>query len=976
MKAACIVLLLFAQIVVVAGTTPYKIAAAPWPETLGNHRAAIQIKHPADAVEVLLEWRRQDTEAADKCLIIEDNAGNRVKNIYRLEVNREFASFVFQPLKNTTCYYVYYLPWQGKASIGSFEGNYLPRETSPDDEWVKRNRLDQVKSSPEKTLPQAIVACFESRTAFDSFYPMEVIARKQELAQLLKKYPLPYLVFPESRKQPIRMQADLPRHWLKNVPFHAFSDTVYQNEYYTFQLGLFAATQNIDAVTLSYNRNQYKVTCFNTEGINHDGVPFKKLLNIAKGKVQALWIGVDIPQSAAPGLTSFDVIVSAKDLPTQKITVTLRVLHKKIMNRGDNELWRHSRLRWLNSLLGISNDVIAPYHPIKITGEQVELSTASIQMNTNGLPRQITIAGKPLLTGAISFLVEGEQPEISSPVQWTATHPGMAAWKSQQQSGRILISQEGTVESDGYLRYRLVVKAKQAVHLKNISLNIPVNKTKANYFMGMGAPGGVCPPGYEWKWKGPQDSYWIGEVDAGIFCELRGAGYSGPLLNLYHPAPPPSWYNNNAGGFRLHAQNNTTTAAAYTGERNLNQGDSIVFEWVFLITPVKKPNTAAQFTNRYYHDGSRPAPPESVLGDGIKIINVHHANPVNPYINYPFIRADSVKAFAKRWHSKGVNIKLYYTIRELSNQAVELWAFRSLGNEIIADGNGGGYTWLREHLVGNYNAQWFNPINDEAASDAALLTSGASRWYNYYVEGLKWMMENTDIDGLYLDDVAFDRELLKRLRRVMDAVKPGCMIDLHSNTGFSKGPATQYMEFFPYIDKLWFGESFQYDKMPADNWLVEVSGIPFGLMGDMLHAGGNPWRGMLYGMTVRYPWFTEGVQCDPRGIWKVWDEFGIDGAVMNGYWENRPIVTTSNNNVLATAYVKKDAILVAVASWAKNAEQVKLIIDTAQLGWTPQQTIAAPSITNFQQATNFKTDEAIPVAPVKGWLLLLKRKEE
>ena len=98
------------------------------------------------------------------------------------------------------------------------------------------------------------------------------------------------------------------------------------------------------------------------------------------------------------------------------------------------------------------------------------------------------------------------------------------------------------------------------------------------------------------------------------------------------------------------------------------------------------------------------------------------------------------------------------------------------------------------------------------------------------------MVENMDIDGIYLDDVSYDRRILKRMHRAMESVKPGCIIDLHSNTGFSKGPANQYADFFPYINKVWFGESFLYDKMTPANWLVESSGIPFGLTGDMLYA--------------------------------------------------------------------------------------------------------------------------------------------
>ncbi|MCY2950753.1 MAG: DUF6067 family protein, partial [Planctomycetota bacterium] len=86
--------------------------------------------------------------------------------------------------------------------------------------------------------------------------------------------------------------------------------------------------------------------------------------------------------------------------------------------------------------------------------------------------------------------------------------------------------------------------------------------------------------------------------------------------------------------------------------------------------------------------------------------------------------------------------------------------------------------------------------------------------------------QNVQIDGLYLDDVSYDRRTLKRMRKVLDRNRPGSMIDLHSNTAFSIGPANQYAEFFPYIDRLWFGESFNYNAMSPDAWLVEVSGIP------------------------------------------------------------------------------------------------------------------------------------------------------
>ena len=71
------------------------------------------------------------------------------------------------------------------------------------------------------------------------------------------------------------------------------------------------------------------------------------------------------------------------------------------------------------------------------------------------------------------------------------------------------------------------------------------------------------------------------------------------------------------------------------------------------------------------------------------------------------------------------------------------------------------------------------------------------------------------------------------------------------------------MEHMPYLDRLWFGEYFKYEKSP-EYWLTDVSGIPFGMMSEMLQDGGNPYRGMLYGMTAREP-----MESVPSQLWKV-----------------------------------------------------------------------------------------------------------
>jgi hypothetical protein len=223
--------------------------------------------------------------------------------------------------------------------------------------------------------------------------------------------------------------------------------------------------------------------------------------------------------------------------------------------------------------------------------------------------------------------------------------------------------------------------------------------------------------------------------------------------------------------------------------------------------------------------------------------------------------------------------------------------------------------------------------------------------------------------------VAFDRTTMKRVKRVLTQDGHPGIIDLHSANQYNKSDGFNnsgnlYMEHFPYLNRLWFGEYFDYEKNSPDFFLTEVSGIPFGLMGEMLQGGGNPWRGMIYGMTNRMPWSDN---ADPRPIWKVWDNFGMQGTKMIGYWvENNP-VKTNNPEVLASIYKKDKSVLVSIASWAKDDVNIKLLIDWKALGIAPAKaTITVPEVKNFQSAASFKPGEDIKVEKGKGLLLVIK----
>ena len=236
-----------------------------------------------------------------------------------------------------------------------------------------------------RQLPEAAAVQFQARTAFDRFDPMEVVATAAELRSLLAAHAAePFLLFPEDRRWPIRMTDDLPKRWIDRGPSRAFSGEAQRNEFYVWQIGLWAAKQPLENLKLEFSDLRpagsgkpipaAALRCFNLGGIDIDGHTFTKRLDVAQGKVQALWIGVDVPPDAEPGLYQGTVTIRPRNGPAAEVELSLKILPQMLADRGDGDLWRHSRLRWLDSTLGTDDEVVAPYTPLVVEGPHGLLS--------------------------------------------------------------------------------------------------------------------------------------------------------------------------------------------------------------------------------------------------------------------------------------------------------------------------------------------------------------------------------------------------------------------------------------------------------------------------------------------------------------------------------------------------------------------------------------------------------------------------
>jgi hypothetical protein len=803
----------------------------------------------------------------------------------------------------------------------------------------------------------------------------------------------------------------IPLRWVRRGSARGFEGTAQRGEFYAFQVGVWAFGKELRQLSVQFTNLKAAgakpiparaMRCFNLGGTNWLGQSFRKNVHVAQGAVQALWIGVQVPGGAAPGTYRGVLSVRPANAPAEAVELKLTVVDQVCQDSGDGELWRHSRLRWLDSTVGLDDEVFAPYTPVRLEGRTVSVLGRRVRFNGLGLPESITssftrnvdaISGPPteLLAGPLRFVVETSGGAVDwrrAEVRVLAQQPGAVTWESRAEGDGLGWLHRAKMECDGYLNCRVTLRVARDSSLQDVRLEIPLRREAATYMMGLGRKGGVRPREWRWKWgvECSNNQFWLGDVEAGLSCKLKHLEDRWDLYNLKESGVYRDWGNDGKGGCTVNEAGDQVLVRAYSGPRQVKAGQELHFNFGLLVTPVK-PRDRDHWQWRYFHQGTAK-PVAEMAGTGATVINLHQGDALNPHINYPFLTTDRVSAYVAAARARGMKVKIYYTVRELSNYTGEFWALRSLGNEVFTDGPGfrladqflavkpdaekprTGSSWLCEHVISGYAPAWHQPLG-KGHCDAALGTAGLSRWHNYYLEGLDWLIRNVGIDGLYLDGIGYDREIMKRVRKVMQRARPGCLIDFHSGNNFHpeyglNNCANQYLELFPCVDSLWFGEGFDYNE-PPDYWLVEISGIPYGLFGEMLQGGGNPWRGMLYGLSNRLGWGG-----DPRELWKVWDQFGIQEARMFGYWDRANPVQSRHTNVLATAYLKKDKALIALASWAKEPVSVRLDLDERGFEFPLSEArLCAPLMPGFQDAATFKLTDAVPVQPGKGWLLIL-----
>ena len=129
----------------------------------------------------------------------------------------------------------------------------------------------------------------------------------------------------------------------------------------------------------------------------------------------------------------------------------LKVRNERLADSGDSELWRQARLRWLDSTIGLDEEVFAPYTPVALQDRTATVLGRKVHFNGTGLldsivstfSRNVDAVNAPdkeLLAAPMAFVAQTPQGRLNwtnDSGRITSQSSGAVGWEARSHAGRI-----------------------------------------------------------------------------------------------------------------------------------------------------------------------------------------------------------------------------------------------------------------------------------------------------------------------------------------------------------------------------------------------------------------------------------------------------------------------------------------------------------------------------------------------------------
>lgn len=744
-----------------------------------------------------------------------------------------------------------------------------------------------------------------------------------------------------------------------------------RHAYYVARLGLLSDFEETVSVRTHpvEGDGEWKgaVCCFNTMGEDVNGNAVKRTVTLKEGELTPIFVGFDFVGAETGRYTTI------LEIGNRKVPVVIYLTDDLVFDGGLDDGRTLARLKWLNSGLMRNDEIASPYDPVKVEEKTIAFTGKKATIGENGwienvvsyidLSGELTDTPQNLLfRKPMEFSVDGQKFEYTKCT--VMGEDSYAKITTEGGNGAMRIETQANVFYEGYFSYKTVLTSEQDVIIPNIVLSL--HFADAKYTLGLGRKGGLVKD-FDFRWDPNKnlDSVYIGNVNLGARLRLyergsRRAPHSALYGQIPLQIPRDSWENHGKGGILIRKDGEGALLQAYTGMTVLPAGTSITFRYDLHLTPFHPVDRKKQYgvrilQNAKMSDGKIDL--DSAELDGLNYISVHRANSFNPLLNYPFETEKDLRKLVSDAHNRKVGVLICYTFKELSTFVPEYKALRTMEEELLQNEFNG-----TQAIVG---VQKITRGKHRGAWDRSVTLRRGSRMENFYVEGVKYLMEHVGIDGVFMEETFATRNTMERVKKLLSQKRglPG-HIDLgvqffkDERGGYTSG-LNVHTDALPFVDKIWVGTG----NDDPDCLLTETTGLLFGLTGEIPYAKKSVLP-LLFGMNARYGWYGNAADRTIADVHKFYQRIGAEKGKFYGYWDPRCPVTAADG-VKVSAYVNGDRI--AAVFYNDNEESVRFDMALrTEVGDIGAYDVRCPRLRGIQPWKRFGEKKRLTLAAGKG----------
>ncbi|MEM2263484.1 MAG: DUF6067 family protein [Candidatus Bathyarchaeia archaeon] len=616
---------------------------------------------------------------------------------------------------------------------------------------------------------------------------------------------------------------------------------------------------------------------------------------------------------------------------------------------------------WLGSKEGISEKVLPPWTPLAVKRGRslVEISCwgRTYRFGNQPFPNDVETAGHLVLAEPIRILARANgrvQRWQGEAIKLKSQAPAKVSFSQRAASDDLALSAETVVEYDGMVRVDWRVKSRSQARLEELMVEIPFRAEHAKYlyyYPDWSAPWEAHRPGALPE-KGMTMVFnpvlWLGDEECGLewFCESDRNWFN---------ADPKRAIEIIRDGKTVILRLNLVTSPV-----ELSQ-NSLTYTFGFQATPVKPKEKDAWdyritwlYTPVYGFEQTRVNGElliDRVAKLGLRTLALMDWTDILCY-NAP-TEPENLRNFVKEAHKRGMQVLVYFGF-QVSERAPEFEAF--LDN----------CAWWRTNTPYSYgeNPDSYPPKPQQQVYRVCY----RSEWQDFVVAGIAKLMDEYDIDGVYLDGTGIPvkcynphhgcgyekpdgsregtfpifagRETVRRIYTVVKSRKPNGQVNLH-NSGFMLIPVLAWATSY------WDGEqlsakpgTFPLERLPLDMFRTEFMGHQWGVPAEFLHyvlpcKYEDEWAfTLLHDVPVR-PYGLGQIEFAAK-IWHVFDIFGRKQAQWLPYWRNTGYVSVQPEGVYVSLYRHpKNGVLAVVSNLNREPFKVTVTLNAKNLHLRP-----------------------------------------